>query len=58
MNRKKFFTSLTMSAVGLALFNSFPLKYFSNEYKIQNSKVKLKINPMAVNRKTKGGTNV
>ncbi|MDY0082388.1 MAG: hypothetical protein RBR74_04340 [Ignavibacteriaceae bacterium] len=58
MNRKKFFTSLTMGTLGFTLFNSYPFKFFKDKSKAPNSNVKLKINPLAVSRKNKGGKNV
>lgn len=58
MNRKKFFASLTMSAVGFTLFNSYPFKFFSDRSKNHNFNIKLKTNPMAVSRKKIGGKNV
>lgn len=58
MNRKKFFTSLTIGTLGFALFNTYPFKLFKDKSKAINTNIKLKINPMAVSRKNKGGKNV
>ena len=58
MNRKKFFTSLTIGTLGFTLFNTYPFKFFKDKSKTLNSNVKMKINPMAVSRKNKGGKNV
>jgi hypothetical protein len=58
MNRKKFFTSISLGAIGFAVYNSFPVKYFSKENKIFSQKIKVKVNPLAVSRKKVGGKNV
>lgn len=58
MNRKKFFTSVSLGAVGFAIYNSFPMKYFSNKSNNPNKTVKVKINPLAVSRNPKGNKNV
>lgn len=57
MNRKKFFTSISLSAVGLALFNTFPINIISKSLDKKNEKVKVKINPLAVSRKKIGEKN-
>lgn len=58
MNRKKFFTSISLGAIGFAVYNSFPMKYFSKETKNFKQKIKVKVNPLAVSRKKVGGKNV
>ncbi len=58
MNRKKFFTSVSLGAVGFAIYNSFPIKYLSKKSNNPNSSVKVKINPLAVSRNQKGNKNV
>jgi hypothetical protein len=58
MNRKKFFTSISLGAVGFAVYNSFPMKYFSNKSVTFKSRIKVKVNPLAVSRKKVGGKNV
>lgn len=58
MNRKKFFTTITLGAVGLAIFNSFPTKIISNRSKKINKEIEVKINPLAVSRKKAGVKNV
>jgi hypothetical protein len=58
MNRKKFFTSVSLGAVGLAIYNSFPMKYFTKKSNNPNSTVKVKVNPLAVGRNPKGSKNV
>lgn len=58
MNRKKFFTSISLGAVGFAIYNSFPMKYFSKTSGIFKNKVEVKINPLAVSRKKAGEKNV
>jgi len=58
MNRKKFFTSISFCAVGFAVYNSFPMKYFSKKSNSFKQKIEVKINPLAVSRKKVGGKNV
>ena len=58
MNRKKFFTSVSLGAIGLAVYNSFPMKYFSKASGFANNKIEIKLNPLAVSRKKAGGKNV
>jgi hypothetical protein len=58
MNRKKFFTSISLGAVGFAVYNSFPMKYFSKKADSFKQKVEVKPNPLAVSRKKVGGQNV
>lgn len=58
MNRKKFFTSISLGAVGFAVYNSFPMKYFSKKTGSFRNKIDVKVNPLAVSRKKVGGKNV
>jgi hypothetical protein len=58
MNRKKFFKSVSLGAVGFAIYNSFPMKYFSKKSNNPNTAAKVKINPLAVSRNPKGNKNV
>lgn len=58
MNRKKFFTSISLGAIGFAVYNSFPMKYFSKKSATFRSRVEVKVNPLAVSRKKVGGKNV
>jgi hypothetical protein len=58
MNRKKFFTSISLGAVGFAVYNSFPMKFFSKPSVFNNNKIEVKVNPFAVSRKKVGGKNV
>ena len=58
MNRKKFFKSVSLGAVGFAIYNSFPIKYFSKKSDSPNNTVMVKINPLAVSRNQKGSKNV
>lgn len=58
MNRKKFFTSISLGAVGLAIFNSFPMNIISKRSKKTSNKINVKINPLAVSRKKVGVKNV
>lgn len=58
MNRKKFFTSISLGAVGFAVYNSFPMKYLFKKSDIFKNKIEVKVNPLAVSRKKVGGKNV
>ena len=58
MNRKKFFTSISLGAIGLALFNTFPFNLVLKKIEKKNIKVNIKINPLAVSRKKIGDKNV
>lgn len=58
MNRKIFFTSITLGAVGFTIYNSFPMKYFSKKSDRFSHKASIKINPLAVSRKKVGDKNV
>lgn len=58
MNRKKFFTSVSLGAVGFAIYNSMPMKLFTKKFNNPNNAVKVKINPLAVSRNQKGDKNV
>lgn len=58
MNRKKFFTSVSLGAIGFAVYNSFPMKYFPKASGYVNNKIEIKLNPLAVSRKKVGGKNV
>jgi hypothetical protein len=58
MNRKKFFTSISLGAIGFTLFNSFPMNLISKRIDKSNTKIKVKINPDAVSRKKIGNKNV
>lgn len=57
MNRKKFFTSISLGAAGFAIYNSFPMKYFSKQSGIFKNKIEVKVNPLAVSRKKVGKKN-
>ncbi len=58
MNRKIFFTSISLGAVGFVVYNSFPIKYFSQKTDSFKNKIEVKVNPLAVSRKKAGGKNV
>ena len=57
MNRKKFFTSISLGAVGLVAANSFPLNLIYKKSGVNNKKIEVKINPLAVSRKKIGEKN-
>lgn len=58
MNRKIFFTSISLGTIGFAIYNSFPMKYFTKKTIDPNSKIKVKINPLSVSRNIAGKKNV
>ncbi len=58
MKRKKFFTSVSLGAIGFAIYNSSPVKLFTKKTNNPNSTVRVKINPLAVSRNPKGNKNV
>ena len=58
MNRKKFFTSISLGAIGFSIYNSFPMKYFTKKSFDPNTKIKVKINSLSVSRGKAGGKNV
>ncbi len=55
IDRRKFFMSAGLSAVGLSLISKSPFKFFtgSQKSKLKEEKIKLKINPTAVMRNKK-----
>jgi hypothetical protein len=58
MNRKKFFKSISASVIGLAFLKMNPIKFFStNKQSYKVEKIKVRINPFAVNREKKGKKN-
>ena len=58
MNRKKFFKSISASVIGLAFLKMNPIKFFStNKQSYKGEKIKVRINPFAVNREKKGKKN-
>ena len=58
MNRKIFFTSISLGTIGFAIYNSFPMKYFTKKAIDPNAKIKVKINPLSVSRNKAGKKNV
>jgi hypothetical protein len=58
MNRKKFFTLVTTSFVGIAFLKFSPFKFFnSNKNSLNGNTIKVKKNPLAVNREKTGRKN-
>jgi len=58
MNRKKFFTIISSSFVGIALLKMNPIKFFNmKNHSINGEKIKVTINPLAVNREKTGKKN-
>jgi hypothetical protein len=57
LDRKKFFLSAAAGLAGIALFNKFPFSFLARESKSANSKISVKINPMAVSRGSEKGKN-
>lgn len=58
MDRKKFFTSLSVGAVGFFLIKSIPFNGLTKKIFNKNKQVEVKVNPLAVSRKTVGKQNV
>jgi len=57
IDRKKFFLTASTSFLGIALFKSLPFGLFRKKDKVGNGKLKVKINPSAVSRNSKEGSN-
>ena len=58
MNRKKFFTIISTSFIGIAYFKMNPIRFFNtNKHSLKGEKIKVKINPLAVNREKTGKKN-
>ena len=49
INRRKFFSTVGIAAIGTAIFNNTPLKYFDRSNRIKVNK-KVKLHPDAVKR--------
>jgi hypothetical protein len=58
MDRKKFFTSISLGAIGFTVLNSFPMNLISKRFDKNKPNIKVKINPDAVSRKKIGNKNV
>lgn len=58
MDRKKFFTSISLGVVGITLFNNFPMNIISKQFKKKKKEINVKVHPLAVSRKKIGGKNV
>ena len=57
MERKKFFKSIGMGMIGVALFKFFPFANKSEKRKTEKE-IKVKLNPLAVRRQKIGRKNV
>jgi hypothetical protein len=56
IDRKKFFLTAAGTAfLGMSLLRNFPLKMFGKIQKSRDRKLKVKIHPLAVSRKGRGG---
>ena len=59
MNRKKFFSSIGIAAIGYLITKSFPkIPFVSKILNNKTAKVSVKINPLAVKREKTGKDNV
>ncbi|MGA9292951.1 MAG: hypothetical protein WCE54_23750 [Ignavibacteriaceae bacterium] len=58
IKRKNFFTTAGTGIVGYFVFRSFPFNLFTKKEIKKSQKIKVKINPLAVERKNTGKTNV
>jgi len=57
LDRKKFFLISSTSFLGIALLKNLPFNLFGKTDKSKKSKLTVKINPSAVSRNSKEGTN-
>jgi len=58
MKRKKFFTLISTSFLGIAFLKMNPIKFFSSsKNSVNGNTVKVKINSLAVNREKTGKKN-
>jgi hypothetical protein len=57
-NRKKFFGTIGAGFLSYVVFKSFPFNLFAKKEKIKSPKIKVRINPLAVERKNTGKNNV
>ncbi len=58
IKRKKFFASVGTGFLGYVVFRSFPFNLFVKKEEIKSQKIKVRINPLAVERKNTGKNNV
>ncbi len=59
MNRKKFFSSIGIAAIGYLITKSFPkIPFFNKILNNKSAEVSVKINPLAVRREKPGKENV
>ena len=59
MNRKKFFSTAAMSLLGIAVSQVVPFKlFFKKNDSTKDQKIKVKINPLSVQRENKRTKNV
>lgn len=58
IERKKFFKTIGTGFIGLTVFNSFPFSLFGKKDSKKTGKIKVSINPLSVQRKNSGGSNV
>lgn len=57
MNRKKFFLIGSTVFLGITFLKKFPFSLFSKNEKLGKTKLSVKINPSAVSRNSKEGSN-
>jgi len=53
IDRKKFFLTAATNFLGITFLKNFPFSAFGKTSKSGNGKIKVKINPSAVSRKSK-----
>jgi hypothetical protein len=58
IKRKNFFVSAGTGFMSYVVFRTFPLNLFAKKEKKMPQKIKVKINPLAVQRKNTGKNNV
>ena len=58
IKRKKFFSSIGTGFIGYVVFRSFPYNLFVKREEKKTQKIKVRINPLAIQRKNTGKNNV
>ena len=58
IKRKNFFTTAGTGILGYFVFRTFPFNLFKKNELKKTQKIKVRINPLAVERKNTGKTNV
>ncbi len=54
IKRDRFFTSIGTGFLSYVVFKSFPFNFLAKKEKLKKQKIKVRINPLAVQRKNTG----